>query len=267
MNSFNTFFEKFVNGELLPLNKRHRILVESQYTFPSSGDKAIMDLYALYTLWFELGGGKSAYGYEETNIRNFKLAEKVKRYFEESLAVICKVILDETKKSIADEAEYVFDDVLFSPDKAKEAGENPLKEIVMWFKDAGMLRKFQAAYHDGLVVNGDWFNEFDYNDTISVFNAPFWRHANLYGGKKWADITTVTKDLDAAYRRGSEKDLMYNLDRFIDLEHNTGSLFSKLDKMKVNKETLDKRAEFKSVEDFLPYVSPQVASLIKACRR
>jgi hypothetical protein len=264
VDRFDKFFEKFVNGELLPPNRRHRILVESQYVFPSSGDKAIMDLYALYTLWFELGGGKSAYGYEETNIRNFKLTERVKRYFEEALAVVCKIILEETKQAIAEEADYVFDNVLFSPEKAREAGVNPLKEIVLWFKEAGMLRKFQTTYHDGLNVAEDWFKEFDYNETIAVFNAPFWRHANLYGGKKWADITEVTKDLDAAYRRGNEKDLMYNLDKFMDLEHNTGSLFTKLDKMKVENNTLNKRAGFRSAQEFLPYVSPQVAGLIKA---
>lgn len=266
MNNFKTFFENFTNGNLPPVNRRRKILLEAQYVYPSSGDKAIMDLYALYALWWELGGGKSAYGYEDTNVRNYKVREKVNRYFEEALVVITNTLLKEAKDSLADEAEHIFDQILFSNYRNNEGEmQKPLEEIVKWFKDRDMLQKFKEAYNDG--KGGVWFDVFDYNDTISIMAAPFWKkHANLYGGQKWAEITQAVKELDNAIRREKVSSLMGSFDKLMDLEHNTGNLYSKLDKMKVSKNTLDLRAGFRSPKDFQPYVSDQVAKLINLVR-
>lgn len=138
MESFTTFFEKFVNGELPPTNRRRRILLEAQYIYPSTGDKAIMDLYALYALWWELGGGKASYGYEDTNVRNYKVREKVDRYFEEALVVISNTLLEESKEAIADEAENIFDEYLI-----------PSQVVVDWFKENDMMPKLAKAYNGG----------------------------------------------------------------------------------------------------------------------
>lgn len=264
MESFTTFFEKFVNGELPPTNRRRRMLLEAQYTYPSTGDKAIMDLYALYALWWELGGGKASYGYEDTNVRNYKVRAKVDRYFEEALVVISNTLLEESKEAIADEAEHLFDDILFSNYYDGNELQKPLMEIVQWFKENELLKKFKDAYNNG--EGGRWFKIFDYNTTSYIFSAPFWRHANLYGGDKWVTITETTRQLDNAIRREKVQNLMNAFDKFMDLEHNTGSLYSKLKRMKVSKETLDLRAGFRSAEEFKPYVSPQVARLIGLVR-
>lgn len=254
MNDFKTFFENFTNGNLPPVNRRRKILLEAQYIYPSSGDKAIMDLYALYALWWELGGGKSAYNYEDTNVRNYKIREKVDRYFEEALVVIANTLLQESKDAIADEAENIFDEYLI-----------PSKAIVAWFKENNLLPKLAEAYNDG--KGGKWFDVFDYGDTISIMSAPFWKeHANLYGGQKWAEITQAVKELDNAIRRENVSALMGSFDKLMDLEHNTGNLYSKLKKMKVSKNTLDLRAGFKSAKDFQPHVSDQVAKLINLVR-
>jgi hypothetical protein len=254
MNNFKTFFERFTNGELPPVNKRRKILLEAQYVYPSSGDKAIMDLYALYALWWELGGGKSAYNYEDTNVRNYKVREKVDRYFEEALVVIANTLLQESKEAIADEAENIFDEYLI-----------PSKEVVTWFKENNLLPKLAKAHNEG--KGGIWFDVFDYNDTTSIMSAPFWeKNANLYGGKKWAEITQAVKELDNAIRREKVSALMGSFDKLMDLEHNTGNLYSKLNKMKVSKDTLDLRAGFGSPKDFQPYVSDQVAKLINLIR-
>jgi len=254
MTKFQEFYEKFSRGELSPINKRRKLLIESQYVYPSSGDKAIMDLYALYALWWELGGGKTAYDQAETNIRSHKVRERINRYFEEALAVISSVLLDETKDAIADEAENIFDEYLI-----------PSTEVVKWFKSNALLPKLAKAYNDG---SGDvWFNVFDYGETIHILSAPFWEeYANLYGGKKWSVITQVTKELDNAIRRDNTLALMHTFDKFMDLEHNTDSLYSKLKRMKVSKETLDLRAGFRSPKDFAPYVSDQVKKLIGLMR-
>jgi hypothetical protein len=250
MESFLSFFEKFTNGELPPVNRRRKILLESQYVYPSSGDKAVMDLYALYALWWDMGGGKQSSGYEQTNIRNHKIKEKIDRYFEEALVVISNTLLQESKDAIADEAENIFDEHLI-----------PSQEVVKWFKENHLLPKLAKAYNDG--KGGVWFSVFDYGETIHILSAPFWEeHANLYGGEKWATITRAIQQLDNALRRENVQVLINTFDKVMDLEHNTGNLYSKLHKMKVSKDILDLRAGFRSPKDFLPHVSPQVAKLI-----
>jgi hypothetical protein len=260
MEKFETFFEDFVAGNLLPINRRRRILVESQYIFPSSGDKAIMDLYALYALWWEIGGGKEAYNYDDFNIRNHKVRERINRYFEEALVTIANKLLVEAKDAVGDEAEHVYDEILFSD----YDGHKPLSEIVIWFKENNLLRKFKQYYDNNGSIK--WFDLFNYDQTINMFSAPFWRHANLYGGEKWAAITQAVKELDNAIRREDVTKLMGSFDKLMDLEHNTGNLYSKLNQMKVSKKTLDLRAGFRSVKEFQPYVSDQVSKLINLVR-
>lgn len=254
MQNFNEFYKLFLEGKLKPLNERRRILLEAQYILPSTGDKAIMDVYALYALWWEIGAGKETAGYEQPNIRNHKVVERINRFFEEALVVVANTLLQESKAAIVDEAENIFDSHLI-----------PAEAVIEWFKENSSIRKLQEAYNNG--QGGNWFNTFSYNETANIFSADFWsKYADMYGGQKWEEITEAVKKLDNATRRGSVKDLMYIFDRLMDLEHNTGSLSSKLHKMKVDKKTLDLRAGFRSVQDFLPYVSPQVTNLIGLIR-
>jgi hypothetical protein len=247
MQDFETFFQKFQEGNLSPLNRRRKILLERQYSLPNSGDTAIMDLYALYTLWWEMGAGKEAAGYQQDNIVNYKRSEGVNRYFEECLAVVSNVLLRESKEAIADEAENVFDPYLL-----------PSKRVFAWVQENDLMQNFHKAYNDK-----QWWKHFTYGQTMDMFNADFWEEADMYGGEKWAGITNAVRTLDAAIRRGKDKDLMYAVDKLLDIEHNTGSLSSKLTKMKVDKNTLDLRAGFRSVQEFKPYVSSQVAQLIR----
>lgn len=249
MQKFESFYKQFLEKNLPPLNRRRKILLEKQYSFPSSGDKAVMDLYALYALWWQMGAGKEASGYEQDVIVPHKRRERVNRYFEEALATVSDVLLKESKEAIEDEIENVFDPYLVDS-----------KKVFEWIKENGFLEQFQKAYNQGKGKN--WFKVFSYGDTIDIFSAPFWEDADLYGGKNWVKITQAVRNLDNQIRRGNDKDLMFAVDSLLDHEHNTGSLSSKLDKMKVSKETLDLRSEFRKIQDFAPYVSPQVKSLI-----
>lgn len=254
MEKFTDFFQKFAEGKLPPVNRRRKMLLEAQYIYPSSGDKAIMDIYALYALWWKIGGGREGTVYGDAEIRNHKVREKINRYFEEALVVIANKLLNETKDAIADEAENIFDEHLI-----------PSKVIVEWFKENGMLPKLAKAYNGG--KGGVWFDVFNYGDTAHILSAPFWEeYANLYGGKKWSIITDATIHLDNAIRRENVNHLMNTFDKFMDLEHNTGSLYSKLNQMKVSKETLDLRAGFRSPKDYQPHVSEQVSRLINLIR-
>jgi hypothetical protein len=213
---------------------------------------AIMDLYALYTLWWDMGAGKDAYGHEQGNIHNHKRVERVNHYFSEALAKISDILLKECRVAVADEAEYVFEKHLL-----------PGKAVFEWImnREERLLPKLGKVYEEGGAVA--WFKHMSYEDTMTIFSAPFWEEYNeLYGGKNWLKITQAVRDLDATIRRGKDKDLMFAVDKLLDLEHNTGSISSKLDKIKVSKNTLDLRAGFRSVQEFRPYVSPQVAALI-----
>lgn len=249
MEPFDKFYEEFTAGKLVPLNFRRKLLIERQYVYPSSGDKAVMDLYALYTLWWDMGAGKEAAGYEQLNIRNHKRAERVNAFFSEALAKISHILLEESRHAIAEEMENIFDPYLLDS-----------KKVFQWVKQNEWMERFKKVYTDGVAIS--WFKNFSYSDTVQVFGAPFWEDADLYGGNNWARITEAVMKLDAEVRRGNNKDLMFAVDTLLDLEHNTGSLSQKLNRMKVSKETLDLRAGFRSAADFKPYVSPQVAALI-----
>ena len=253
MIKFTEFWKSFLEGKTLPSNKRSRLLLEAQYIFPASGDTAIMDLYALYTLWWEFGAGKDDKPYPQTEIRNHKITERVNRLFEEALTIIGRKLLKETQDAIADEVENVFDPHLVNS-----------QSVYKWVKSQGehFLPKFSGAYNGGLY--GQWFKFFTYNETIHIFGASFWKEdADLYGGTQWARITEATRNLDAALRRENTENLMGKIDALLDLDHNTGSLSAKLTQMKVDKKTLDLRAGFETARDFKPYVSPQVAGLIR----
>jgi len=77
------------------------------------------------------------------------------------------------------------------------------------------------------------------------------------------------KILDSALKLNSKKtlqELCLAIDNIYDLEHNTGSIFSKneLEHLFVSKETLDERAKIQSVVQFYSKCSNFVKKIIKA---
>lgn len=231
----------------VPRTVRRRLLAESKYSLPSSGDKAIMDLYALYTLWWEEGTGKETYGYHPDTYRSNRREELVGKAFEDCLSVVGNALVLESREALKDEALQAFDPHLIDPNV-----------IITWARKAEFLRKL-AALHKG--------ERFSYQDYMVFFAAPFWKtETDWYGGPAWAAIAEAVMKLDAAFRRGVSVQLMGAIDHLLDIEHNTGTLGSKLGKMKVKKSTLDLRAGFTSSKDFLPHVSGSVAALIRSQR-
>lgn len=228
----------------IPRNFRRRILAESAYALPSTGDMAVMDLYAMYSLWWEEGGGQTAYGYNPTTFSNGKREDRVARLFEECLAKVAEVLLEEGRAALHDEAEQCFDPHLINAEV-----------IIKWAKQREFLPRLAAF------LRGD---RFGYSDYVTLFSAPFWKEeTDWYGGPPWAAISEAIMNLDAQFRRGEPKSLMLAVDKVFDIEHNTGTLASKFKRLVIKKQTLDLRAGFTRSQDFLPHVSGTVRDLIR----
>jgi hypothetical protein len=102
-----------------------------------------------------------------------------------------------------------------------------------------------------------------YEDMYNGFRNLIWHP--LYGGWRWADILKLALDLEKRMASMSLKDLVVEIDKIYDLQHNTESLLNK-GRWWVLKFMLDKRYSAKSIESFIRYVSPTVKSLIIANR-
>lgn len=227
-----------------PRNFRRRILAESAYALPSTGDMAAMDLYALYALWWEEGGGQESYGYNPQTFSSGRREDRIARLFEECLAKVSEALLEECRLALHDEAEQAFDAHLI-----------PAEVIIRWAKQREFLHKLNAF------VKGE---RFGYSDYMTFFSAPFWKEeTDWYGGPAWAHIAEATMHLDAQFRRGDTKSLMFAVDKMFHIEHNTGTLSSKFKRLVVSKKTLDLRSQFTKSQDFLPYVSGTVRNLIR----
>lgn len=237
-----------------------QIVERSEYSAPKTGDAAMFDLYALYALYWQEGSGREHYGYEPVTFLHSRKT-RIDRTFEEALFTNARRLLDASRKAVAEELENLFDPYLIDP-----------MLVIPWVKEniwcAKPFQEISTLTEEdfGLDFAEAWWARFDYHKTIMVYQAPFWKNekSDMYGGEKWAVITDAVMDLDSKIRRGSLTELMSSLDRLYDLEHNTGSLSGKFERsMRVSKQALDIRAGVMDVTGFLPFVSPQVAKLIR----
>lgn len=228
-----------------PRNRRRKILFESVYVLPSSGDMAVYDLYCLYALFWEEGGGKEAYGYNPATFSNHKREDLISRTFEECLAKVAETLIAEGREALKDEAEQCLDQHLIDPNA-----------VFQWARKAEFVPSLTRFINGG---------RFGYAEYVQLFAAPFWKEeTDWYGGQPWAEISEALMRLDAQFRRGNAIPLMGAVDRVFDIEHNTGTLTSKFKHLKVSKQTLDLRAGFTKSQDFIPHVSSSVKRLIRA---
>lgn len=232
-----------------PLNPRRRLLSEAEYTLPSTGDRAMFDLYCLYALSWQEGSGKEDYGYEPTSFLHSRKL-RIDRTFEECLVKYADRLLIEAKRAIADEADNVFDRHLVNP-----------REVVAWGVETKRLQALKDV-HDGTKT---WLGALGYFGLIELFKQPFWRseRSDLFGGEPWVKIVDAIRELDDRNRRGSLVELMGAVDRLLDLEHNTGALASKLTTLAVSMAALDQRAELRTPEAFAEFVSGPVRKLLR----
>jgi hypothetical protein len=98
-----------------------------------------------------------------------------------------------------------------------------------------------------------------------VFNELPW--AYQYGGPRWAAITQYLIDLKNTSVTDHKK-LMYIIDRINDIEHNTGSIFTKFEKGESRwiKDVLDKKYSAKTPYSYYDELSPDVKKIMKKYR-
>jgi hypothetical protein len=85
-----------------------------------------------------------------------------------------------------------------------------------------------------------------------------------YGGKLWGDAVKECRELELILKDYNINKLAAKIDHIYDLEHNSGSLLNKSDRVRVPKHVLDHRANAKSIEDLASkvYKSKTVGSLL-----
>ena len=245
------------------------LLVERQYTLPSNGDLLMMDLFALYTLWWSEGSGRAAYGRmghndSDVTVGSHGRAAAINYAFEECLATATRVLLHDARCAIHDELTDIIDETLIPTDELIKwcVGRPRIAWIIM--RDVnGKSTKSDEFLQAGMAQLPP-FAEIGYDNAIEMFSCPLWvEYAELFGGPLWVKITEAVKNLDA-HKDASPKDLMFWIDRLYDMEHNTGRLGEKLSpRSRVSTKALDLRARLTTAKDFLPYVSDQVKRLIR----
>jgi hypothetical protein len=243
-------------------------LDEATYRLPGSGRMAFYDLYALSALQWMIGGGKAQQGYADPNIVPERRREIIEGAFDACVRDLAARMVDDIKLLAYDEAESAVDEYLVAP-----------HAFNAWLQNEASPRLRQAFIprekgEDGeqlwdLAEPSIFWSNAGFPGAMQLFAAPFWAaDADQYGGPRWADIVQVAmrllrsiKEHDPALR------MMLLVDRLFDIEHNTGSLFSKsVSTIKVGKADLDRRASIRTVVEFLPLVSPFVRNIIQSSR-
>jgi hypothetical protein len=243
---------------------RRNFLTESSYKLPADGRMAMYDWYALYALWFNKGSGRAALGYVERDFLPARHGEVIDNTFEECSRQLALRMVGGIKFAIADEMMNLNDPFLIPEEPvllyAAEYGP-PYNKLI----DVNAKPDEENVVH---LVNVPghllFWKKFSYSDCVKIFNAPFWeKWADAYGGQKWAEITQYCMELHSALKSGDLKTMIGLIDKIYDLEHNTGTLMSKLPYLKVTLTDLNNRARLRSIEDFLPHVSSDARKVIK----
>jgi hypothetical protein len=246
-------------------------LHEKLYRLPGTGRTAMFDWYALAALWFALGRGKVEFGYAKPlvgdKVSNYDAPSKgtvsaavvpaqreeaINAAFEECTRQLAIRLVNAIKEAVVSEAENMVDEHLI-----------PTAALVA---EAKVDRVIAKLVKNGVVIfPADFWATFTYREAVKLFQSRLWEtHCDFYGGKAWATITTHLMALHNALKNaGNVVALSRAIDEIYDLEHNTASLASKLGpEAKVSEKDLDTRFDLKKATDYLPYVSPYVASLI-----
>ena len=97
-----------------------------------------------------------------------------------------------------------------------------------------------------------------------LFNANI-KWVSAYGGKPWATATKVFLEIDNIKDTNNINKKAYYIDRVYDMEHNTGTLLNKTNKLFVDKQNLDYRAKkVKSLRDlYFRHTGGEVKQLIR----
>lgn len=275
---------KFSQKDLLNSKTYDFLITEKAYKVPSTFQQLFFDTYALYDLYWRFGKGKSNYGYKHpADVLPGNLNDKVDYMFEEAVHMIAKLMIIGMSHIIAGEAENAEDDLWVNQDELS-------KWLIQNNMDFLMKDGFYKNPNPREIISGKpSFDTMGY-----FFSAPFWKSKKskwfkLFGGEEyvspetgkiqrydvggesWSKIANLSQKLLNFYRKNDTIKTMETLDHIFHIHHNNGSIFNKIELLKLNirlnTSDLDYRRDARSIDDFKGKVSTQVENLINATTR
>lgn len=217
----------------------------------------MFDFYGLYALWFELGGGREAYKLAVEHPQPHSRRKLIDTAFTDCTWALAKALPQAMFDAIKVELEHVEDETLI-----------PTESYRRWAESRGDAKLLRLVQFGQVTLPDDPLGALGWERVRAILAAPFWQeHADLYCGPAWAAILTKAVELLDAYKRDlALLVLVKKIDEIYDLEHNTGSLGTKLGNLAISKADLDVRAGLTSVQAFQQLVSPSVKRLIMAAK-
>ena len=215
----------------------------------------MFDFYGLYSIWFELGSGKEAYKIAVTQPTSARRQQLIDETFEVCTEALAKALPAAMLDAVKLELGHLEDETLV-----------PTAAYQKWAAGTGDHKLIRLAQFGEVKLPANIFGELGWDRVRSILAAPFWQeHCDLYGGPAWAAILTKAVDLLDAYKQHlGILALVRRIDEIYDLEHNTGSLGTKLGDLAITKADLDVRARLTSTRSFINLASPPVKNLITA---
>jgi hypothetical protein len=241
---------------------------------------AVADFYVLNYAWFWTGAGQQAYGYPMTD-EAVKVPDAIRKKIDVTFKSVTHQLaiglVDAGERSVRCELMHAVPMTVPSqleewltqgaaPDKADHKGNQFLREDYK-------LNMGPKAW-TSLFPNEYCAKEFNpmtcsLAQARTIFSTGKWEA--YFGGEPWAKACTELEQLVQTSNRSHTEQgfakLIYEIDKFLDLQHNTGTLLSKTEFDKVDKEFLDLRAGAVDVGVLLPYCSQETQKLIKTVNR
>lgn len=268
-----------------------------EYRIPRDKKQQMADFYALSMLYnrssFDLSRlkaiqkhGIDSYQFGKPfNVDNDFTHEDLVDYalneaVQKLLPQLQKKLLKELLLAISSEVRHI-NDSMFDADisrllKKSSANKNTIDKFQQF------LSNFTSDYEGNHVLNGKIVRSnmsyaflldsgLDSDEFVKLckffFNNGEW--GEDYGGRLWADICVAWSDLNKA---NSIPALFTQIDHVYDIQHNTGSVFNKLNTYENNgykwiKEFLDKKATIRSPLELYVDLSPGIRKLILAASK
>lgn len=277
------------------------------YRVPTSPDKLFFDFYALYTISYRFGKMWNAYhASSNPNAPTYakveqyideafeSVTDKIKTIMLQWVPMVClseTLNLNYTKEC---DPELVYSWLLSKGYVTALDGKTKLRDInqsTPWMEEfteeripnnasKHLIAQLLALILSRSAISGNGAVMFDaesittedlrkfidrHHPTIHQIQDVFlldW--TEMFGGSQWFYISGLIKKLADAKR---PKDVVFYIDQLYDVEHNTGTLLSKIPPLYVPTQMLDVRAELRDPRDFMPYVSSECRRLLLSVSR
>lgn len=200
------------------------------------------DFYALYEMWFRLGGGTERYYGYTGKIVPFKREQKIISCYYDNIYEFFPLLYDALERSCRCEIRHFFMQDYFDYKYVNEKNKNYIRKLI---KTKSKWSISIQDMHKVFLEKEAWFER-------------------SYGGKRWARGTNLLLELQEKKKVFNENWGFY-IDRILDLRHNTGVMLNKTEFECITPYQLNKRANIKHVKEYLEDcpLSKKVSGLLK----